>query len=359
VVRDLGVRVIHDESDDGTLSVAPNDPAINERGQVAGTSTTAAGYSRAFLWEDGRVRDLGVLPGDTNSGVVAINDRGQVVGTSWTYATTGAGHPFPGHAFLWENGRMRDLGVLPGSDASEPVGINRYGQITGTTTYDLGPWRAVIWQGGKMKGLGTLPGANDSQAAAINDAGQIAGSSGGSAFVWQNGRMRELGNLPGYSAQWVNGINDLGQIVGSARSPAQNALPVLWQKGEMRLFRLSTLWEPLAINDRGQVVLNFDNEWILWQGGSVRHRGIGEAKALNEHGQVAIEDSDKTVPLIWQNGKTTRLPLLPGDEGGAALALNERNQIVGISGTLEPHTSGAVTDYPWDCHIVLWTWQPA
>jgi probable HAF family extracellular repeat protein len=54
--------------------------AINNRGQVAGGSSTAAEEIHAFLWQKGEMEDLGTLGGDSYA--FAINDRGQVVGQS-------------------------------------------------------------------------------------------------------------------------------------------------------------------------------------------------------------------------------------------------------------------------------------
>jgi len=48
-----------------------------------------------------------------------------------------------------------------------------------------------------------------------------------------------------------------------------------------------------------------------------------------------------------------------GGAGGAAIALNESNHVVGFSGILVTDDSGAMTDYTWECHVVLWTWQRA
>ena len=68
----------------GDFSVAEG---INARGQVVGESNTASGATHAFLWEDGRMTDLGTLPGGGEAH--GINARGQVVGHS------------NGHAVLW------------------------------------------------------------------------------------------------------------------------------------------------------------------------------------------------------------------------------------------------------------------
>ncbi len=54
----------------------PNRHAINDRGQVAGRSTTASGEMHAFLWQAGTMRDLGTT--GSASEAVAINASGQV-----------------------------------------------------------------------------------------------------------------------------------------------------------------------------------------------------------------------------------------------------------------------------------------
>ena len=69
-------------------------PAINERGQVVGTSETKDG-DRAFLWERGKRFDLGRLPGGPNSYAVAINDQGWIVGASGNHSSSGQ------RAVLW------------------------------------------------------------------------------------------------------------------------------------------------------------------------------------------------------------------------------------------------------------------
>src|SRR5437868_1402981 len=71
--------------------------AINKAGNVIGQSFIANGDSRAFLYKDGSMTNLGVFsyPGSAFSIPWAVNDHGQVVG----YAAGGPGNGFS--AFLY------------------------------------------------------------------------------------------------------------------------------------------------------------------------------------------------------------------------------------------------------------------
>jgi probable HAF family extracellular repeat protein len=107
--------------------------AINEQGDVVGFASQRGAdpnalLFHAFLWtkHDG-IRNLGALPGDVASQAFGINEQGQVVGVS-----SGPGGV---RAFLWENGVMKDLNTLkaPGYTSQLEVAgdINDVGEITG------------------------------------------------------------------------------------------------------------------------------------------------------------------------------------------------------------------------------------
>lgn len=84
---------------------------------------------RAFLWTRREsIRNLGTLPGDVYSEAHGINERRQVVGVS----CDAAGNC---RAFLWENGVMKDLNTLVahgyGGALTAAQDINDLGVITG------------------------------------------------------------------------------------------------------------------------------------------------------------------------------------------------------------------------------------
>src|SRR5262249_20647602 len=90
-------------------------------------------FSHAFLWQNGGMQDLGVLPGCSVSAAAAINDYGQVVGTSeGDTRNDGSGASGRIHAVLWQSGKITDLGTPGGGLRNvHPYSINNTGQVVG------------------------------------------------------------------------------------------------------------------------------------------------------------------------------------------------------------------------------------
>lgn len=145
---------------------------VNKRGRAVGRADLPGGSSRAVIFSDGVITDLGTLPGGTSSAGRAINSRGEVA----CLANTAAGDF---HACLWRDGLMRDLGTLGGT-FSDSGGINNRAQIVGTATVASGQQHAYIFSKGKMNDLNELIPASSGwtliAATGINDAGEIVGN---------------------------------------------------------------------------------------------------------------------------------------------------------------------------------------
>ena len=364
--------------------------AINERGQVVGyADTRSKGIYHAFLWEKGRMRDLGGFTGDSSAD--DINDSGQVVGVSDARAKDLSGEQ-GSHAFLWQNGKLRDVTPKPKIDRfvcySYDAGMCRvYGAaingrgsvvVSMTSTGNLHDDGVFLWQNGRLIDLGSLgkDPIDEVYFGAINDHDQIVGNSEtgvenedgepiSHAFLWQKGRMITLGSFAGASG--AADVNERGQVVLSGETEATDEhgdriwQAFLWQKGKMT--DLGTLGgsrsNAAAINERGQIVgwsdtgtmkKNGDpiSHAFVWQDGTMTDLGVlpgpternvdSYAAAINERGQIigcGRYDAQNEVCVqaaVWQNGKMTKLDTLGGSYT-EAVAINEHNQIVGYSTT--------------------------
>ena len=209
---------------------------INDQGQIVGGVTWFNSLTQnSFVYRKGLTTDLPALGSASEPGAAtAINNRGDVVGFSGFS---------PERPFLFSRGQIQDLGTFGGTEGAATA-INEAGEITGySTTVSNAEVRAFLYRQGRMIDLGGLPGAETlpainspsgmvklvSHASAINNWGEIAGSALAAngathAFLYSGGSMTDLNDLvrlthtngpPGFlSLTAAQGINDWGQIVG-------------------------------------------------------------------------------------------------------------------------------------------------
>jgi uncharacterized membrane protein len=148
--------------------------AINERGEIAGVSTTIDNVNHFYVWtKRGGMQDVGAPDGGAFS-VRGINERGSFV--AFGMVTDG----LISRAWLWSPRQgYTDLGNL-GAVEVLGNGINDNGQIVGGAGIGDGSlFRAWTWTAatGIREIEARLPGGELSGAASINNSGVIAGFS--------------------------------------------------------------------------------------------------------------------------------------------------------------------------------------
>jgi probable HAF family extracellular repeat protein len=266
---------------------------------------------------------------------------------------------------------LTDLGPT-GNPFSEPNYVNNNGFVAGLATVTGGAQHAMLWYEGISGDIG-VPGLGgpNSGAGGVNESGQAMGGAETSSkdpnnenfcgygtglqcvvFLWQNGVITQLPTLGGVNAGWGS-INNLGEVAGYAEN--KNRDP--------------KCPSGIALNGSGPQVLDY--EAVIWGPGKNQIRElhpfpgdtVGVAFWINDKGQaVGMSGTCANTQLpgpaasahavLWENGSVTDLGNLGGTAnpallgvGNAALAINNRGQVVGTS-ALPGNTTH---------HAFLWT----
>jgi len=243
---------------------------------------------------------------------------------------------------------------LPGLGGTSNGGnsINDQTWVAGYARLPNRDRHAALWRNNSLTDLFTLGGPNSSVTWNVkNTAGiivgisqtadpQLLGESWSSAafystpnnvgyinlgFVWQNGQMRGLRNFPGGNNGFATGANNLGQVVGWAENGVHDPTCCCTQVLQF-LPAVWTLGQPDQIQDLPLITGD----------------SSGAATAINDNGQMvgisgicdqAVGRHTAKHAVLWENGTVTDIyPNAPAPWWNTPTAINQRGDVVGFAG---------------------------
>jgi probable HAF family extracellular repeat protein len=241
-----------------------------------------------------------------------------------------------------------NLGAPLGGTASGAAAIDDLGLIAGDSnlTGDTTE-HAFLWAYGANLDLGTLGGPNSAVLwPGLNNRGEAVGISDTSkmdpngetwscgaflpashtgyicvGFMWKNGTMTALPTLGGNNG-FATGVNDSGHAVGWAETAIHDSTCT----GTQVLQFLGVIW---GVNGK-----------VLEQLKPFGNDPDSAATGINDRGQVigisgrcgtAVGDLSAIHAVLWENGKVTDLGNIGGHAWNTPMAINNRGQIAGFA----------------------------
>jgi probable HAF family extracellular repeat protein len=209
--------------------------------------------------------------------------------------------------------------------------------------------------------LGTL-GGTTSAANSVNNRGwalgsaALAGNTTAHAAAWVYGKMIDLGTLggPNSAVAWSSVKNNSGMIAGISDTSIVDPLGEVWSCAGGGFFPSSSghtcqgfVWKDKVM--RALPTLGGNNGFAA---------GDNNLDQIAGWAETATHDATCTPPQVLQfeavvygpkPDQIQQLPPFPGDLDGAATAINDQGQVVGISGICANAVGGASA-----AHAVLW-----
>src|SRR5881227_3940818 len=239
-----------------------------------------------------------------------------------------------------------------GGTSSGGNSINDLSWVAGYSRLQDRNRHATLWRNSALTDLGTLGGPNSSVTWNVkNTAGilvgisqtadpQLLGESWSSAafystpnnvgyinlgFVWEQNQMRGLPNFPGGNNGFATGANNLGQVVGWAENGVHDTTCCCTQVLQF-LPAMWTLGPPDQIHDLP--LISGDTS--------------GAATAINDNGQIvgisgicdqAVGRHSAKHAVLWENGTVTDIyPDPPAPWWNTPTAINQHGDVVGFAG---------------------------
>jgi probable HAF family extracellular repeat protein len=234
-----------------------------------------------------------------------------------------------------------------GNSINNQTWVAGYSRLAGDQTR-----HAALWRSGLLSDLGTLGGPNSSvtwnvkntegvivgisQTADTEPLGEFWSSSAfygapfnigfiNLGFVWEQNQMRGLPNFPGGNNGFATGANNLRQAVGWAENDVHDPTCVSPQVLQFRP-AMWTLGPPDQIQDLPLIPGDTS----------------GAATAINDNGQIvgisgicdqAIGRHTAKHAVLWENGTVTDIyPDAPAPWWNTPTAINQRGDVVGFAG---------------------------
>src|SRR5882724_1962436 len=214
--------------------------------------------------------------------------------------------------------------------------------------------------------VSTLPslGGTSSGGNSINDQSWVAGYSrqldrNRHATLWRNSLLTDLDTLggPNSSVTW-NVKNTAGIIVGISQTADPEPLGESWSSAffystpnNVGYINLGFVWEQTLNQMRGLPNFPGGNNGFATGANNLR-QAVGWAEN-DVHDPTCVSPQVLQFrPAMWTLGPPDQiqgLPLIPGDSSGAATAINDNGQIVGISGICDQAVGRHTAK-----HAVLW-----
>jgi probable HAF family extracellular repeat protein len=256
------------------------------------------------------------------------------------------------------------LPVLSGTQAAGDA-INSQGQVAGYATLSGNTVQhATLWHDGQIQDLGTLGGPNSGVLwPGLNDAGVAAGVAetadlqplGESwscsaffpaptghicrGFVWADGRMTGMPTLGGDNS-FATEVNDRGHVVGWAETPVHDPTCDSTQVLQFR----AVVWDPA--NHRIHQLRPLPGD------------SASAATAINDEDQVvgisgrcdiAVGRFSARRAVLWDHGHVIDIGGLGGVAWNTAMAINNEGVVVGFA-----DTTGDQSGAP-NFHAFIWT----
>ncbi len=186
---------------------------------------------------------------------------------------------------------------------------------------------------------------------------RLAGNQSRHATLWRDGSLLDLGTLGGPNSSVTWNVKDTGGvIVGISQTATPEPLGEYWSSAafygppyNIGFINLGFVWEQNQM--RGLPTFPGGNNGFATGANNLR-QVIGWAENGVHDGACVSPQVLQFRPAMWTLGPPDQiqdLPLIPGDTSGAATAINDNGQIVGISGICDQavgrHTAR---------HAVLW-----